>query len=132
MGRILAQKEGIDYKEIFSPVVKLKSILMLLVIVIQFDLVLEQMNVKTTFLYSHLEEKIYMKQLEGYIQKGEENKMCLLKKSFYGLKQSPRQWYKQFDSFMIKIKYNQCEYDSCVYFKQSDDPYICCYMWMIC
>jgi len=47
--------------------------------------------------------------------------VCLLKKSLYGLKQSPRQWYKRFDSFMIKVKYNRCEYDSCVYFKQSND-----------
>jgi len=39
----------------------------------------------------------------------------------YRLKQSPRQWYKQFDSFMIKAKYNRCEYDSCIYFKQNDD-----------
>jgi len=29
---------------------------------------------------------------------------------------------KRFDSFMIKERYNRCEYDSCVYFKQSDDP----------
>ena len=48
--------------------------------------------------------------------------MCLLTKSLYGLKQSPRQWYKRFDSFMIKARYNRCEYDSCVYFKQNDDP----------
>jgi len=63
-----------------------------------------------------------MKQPEGYIQEGKENKMCLLKKSLYGLKQSPKQWYKRFYSFMIKAKYNRCEYDSCIYFKQSDDP----------
>jgi len=62
-----------------------------------------------------------MKQPEGYIHEGKENKMCLLKKSLYGLKQSPRQWYKRFDSFMIKTKYYRYEYDSCVYFKQSDD-----------
>ena len=29
---------------------------------------------------------------------------------------------KRFDSFKIKVRYNRCEYDSCVYFKQSDDP----------
>jgi len=79
------------------------------------------MDVKTTILHGELEEKIYvMKQPEGYIQESKENKMCLLKKSLYGLKQSPRQWYKQFYSFMIKVRYNRCEYDS-VYFKQSDD-----------
>ena len=63
-----------------------------------------------------------MKQHEGYIQEGKENKVCLLSKSLYGLKQSPRQWYERFNSFMIKIRYNRCEYDSCVYFKQSNDP----------
>ena len=64
-----AQKEGINNK-IFSPVVKRTSIRILLTIVVQFDLELEQMDVKTAFLYSELEEKIYMKQSEGYIQKG--------------------------------------------------------------
>jgi len=63
-------------------------------IVIQFDLELEQMGVKTTFLHGELEEKIYMKQPESYIQEGKENKVCLLKKSLYGFKQSPGQWYK--------------------------------------
>jgi len=63
-----------------------------------------------------------MKQPEGYIQEDQENKVYLLKKSLYGLKQSPRQWYKQFDSFMIKARYNGCEHKSCVYFKQSDNP----------
>ena len=54
-----AQKESIDYNEIFSPVVKHTSIQILLVIVAQFDLELEQMNVKIIFLYSELEERIY-------------------------------------------------------------------------
>ena len=90
----------------FSPVVKHTSIRILLTIVVQFDLELEQMNVKIAFLYGELEEKIYMKQPEGYIQEGKENKVCLLNKSFFGLTQSPKQWYKQFDSFIIKTKYN--------------------------
>ena len=54
-----AQKEGIDYNEIFTPVVKHTSIRMLLTIVVQFDLELEQMDVKIAFLCGELEEKIY-------------------------------------------------------------------------
>ena len=52
---------------IFSPVVKHTSIQMLLAILVQFDLELKQMNVKITLLHGELEEKIYMKQPEGYI-----------------------------------------------------------------
>ena len=78
------------------------------------------MDDKTTFLHGEV-EKIYMKQPEGYIQEYKENKTCLLKKSLYGLKQFLMQWYKRFNSFMIKTRYNRYEYDSCVYFKQSDD-----------
>ena len=56
---------------------------------------------KTSFLYGELEEEIYMDQLEGFIVPDKENYVCKMKKSLYGLKQSPRQWYKRFDSFML-------------------------------
>ena len=55
-----------------------------------------------------------MKQPEAYIQKEQENNVCFLKMSLYELKQSPRKWYKRFNSFMIKARYNQYEYDSFV------------------
>jgi len=112
-----SQKEGIDCNGIFSLVVKHTFIRLLLTIMAQDDLELEQLNVKTIFLHGELEERIYMNQPEGFIQECQKNKMCLLKKSFYGLKQSPRQWYKRFDSFMIKVNYTRYEYESCVYFK---------------
>ena len=44
-----AQKEGIDYNEIFSPVVKHSSIRILLALVAQFNLELAQLDVKTAF-----------------------------------------------------------------------------------
>jgi len=56
-----AQKEGIDYNEIFSPIVKHTFIQMLLTTVAQLNLELEQMDVKIPFLYGELEEEIYMK-----------------------------------------------------------------------
>jgi hypothetical protein len=62
-----------------------------------------------------------MEQPEGFSQPGQEHLVCKLKKSLYGLKWSPRQWYKRFDSYMIKIGYKRCEYDCCVYVKSLDD-----------
>ena len=85
-----SQKEGIDYYEVFSPVVRHTSIRVLLSIIAAQDLELEQMDVKTAFLHGHLEESIYMEQPQGFREPGSKEKVCLLKKSLYGLKQSPR------------------------------------------
>ena len=52
-------------------------------IVAQGDLELEQLDVKTSFLPGEFEERIYMKQPEGFVQEGQKNKVCLLKKSLY-------------------------------------------------
>ena len=55
-----AQKKGIDFDEIFSPVVKMTSIRTILSLVVVEDLYLEQLDVKTTFLHGDLEEEIYI------------------------------------------------------------------------
>jgi Reverse transcriptase (RNA-dependent DNA polymerase) len=61
-----------------------------------------------------------MKQPEGFEIAAKEDHMCLLKKFLYGLKQSPRQWYKKFDSFMVNLNFSRSNYDSCVYLKKLD------------
>ncbi|GJW87533.1 retrotransposon protein, putative, ty1-copia subclass [Tanacetum coccineum] len=90
VARGFTQRESIDYNE------------------------LEQLDVKMSFLHGNLEEVIYMKQPQGYEQG---NKVCLLKKSLYGLKQSPRQWYKRFDEYMLSNGFKRSSYDSCVYYR---------------
>jgi len=72
----------------------------LLALVAQYDLNLDQLDVKTTFLHDDLDEEIYMTQPMGFKTADKENMICMLKKSLYKLKQSPRQWYKCFDSFI--------------------------------
>ena len=84
------QKEGVEYKETFSPVAMLKSIRILLSIAANLDYKIWQMNVKTTFLNGNLDEEIYMSQLEGFIEQGPEQKVCRLLKSIYELKQASR------------------------------------------
>ncbi|KAH9723409.1 Integrase catalytic domain-containing protein [Citrus sinensis] len=115
VARGFTQNEGIDFNEIFSLVVKHSSIRILLAMVALFDLELGQMDVKTAFLHGNLEEKILMSQPEGFKEQGHEEHVCLLKRSLYGLKQSPRQWYRRFDQFMISNGYYRSKYDSCVY-----------------
>jgi len=110
-----SQVEGVDYHEVFSPVVKHTSIRILLSLTAMFDLELEQLDVKTAFLHGKLDEQIYMQQPEEFIAPGDEEKVCLLKKSLYGLKQSPRQWYLRFDLFMFNQGFIRSKFDSCVY-----------------
>ena len=86
-----AQRNGKEYDEIFAPVVRHTSIRILLAIVAIHDLELEQLDVKTAFLHGDLDEHIYMVQPEGFVVDGKSNMVCKLKKSLYGLKQSPRQ-----------------------------------------
>lgn len=120
VARGFSQQEGIDFNEIFSPVVKHTSIRMLLAIVAYNNWELQQLDVKTAFLHGELEERILMSQPEGFTVPGSEGKVCRLKKSLYGLKQSSRQWYKRFDDHMIKSGFRRSLYDSCVYIKERD------------
>ncbi|KAG8497429.1 hypothetical protein CXB51_008736 [Gossypium anomalum] len=113
--------KGVDFTDVFFPVVKHSLIRALLDIVAMHDLELEQLNVKTVFLHGELEENIYMQQPEGFTVSEKEDYVCSLKKSLYGLKQSPRQWYKRFDSFMTSHNFKRSSFDSCVYFKKNSD-----------
>ena len=78
--------EGIDYHEIFSPVVKLVSTHIVLALVALLDLELEQLDVKTTFLHGDLDEEIYMEQPECFVHHQKGRLVCKLKKSLYCLK----------------------------------------------
>ena len=81
-----SQKEGVDFNEIFSPVVRHTSIRVLLAIVANQYFELEQLDVKTAFLHGRLEENILMKQSEGFEVQGKERYVCQLQSSLYGLK----------------------------------------------
>ncbi|KAL4032228.1 hypothetical protein IC575_005296 [Cucumis melo] len=59
-----------------------------------------------------------MLQPEGFEVKGKENLVCRLNKSLYGLKKTPRCWYKRFDSFIVSLGYNRLNADPCAYFKR--------------
>ena len=81
-----SQREGIDFKETFSPVSTKDSFRVIMAIVAHFDLELHQMDVKTPFLNGDLDEGVYMEQPTGFVEVGKEDLVCKLNKSIYGLK----------------------------------------------
>ena len=90
------QKEGEDYFDTYSQVVRLMTMRVLPSLAASHGLLVHQMDVKTTFLNGELEEEIYMDQPDGFIAKGQEGKVCKLLKSLYGLKQAPKLWHEKF------------------------------------
>ena len=82
-----------------------------------YDFEVEKMDLKTTFLHGDLKEEIYMSQPENFVEKGKGNLVCKLKRSLYGLKQSPRMWYQNFDTYVLSLGFPRSKFDHCVYYK---------------
>jgi len=95
-----AQQEGIDFQETYTPVVRYNTIRCLLTLAAKYNLDLDHLDVVTAFLYGDLDEEIYMKQPEGFVTKGQEEKVCRLRKVIYGLKQGSFAWSKKFDEVL--------------------------------
>jgi hypothetical protein len=124
------QKEGEDYFDTYSPVAYLMTIRMLLSLAVSHDLLVHQMDVKTTFLNGELEEEIYMDQLDEFIANGQEENVCKLLKSLYGLKQVPKKWHKKFNRTLTSVGFIVNEADKCVYYRyvRGEGVILCLYV----
>ena len=109
------QVKGADYDETFSPVARLESLRTLVALSVQKGLQLHQVDITTAFLNGILEEEVYMHQPEVFVSKGQEHLVCKLKRSLYGLKQSPRCWNSTLDEFLKQLGFVQSTGDPCIY-----------------
>ncbi|GJU10806.1 retrovirus-related pol polyprotein from transposon TNT 1-94 [Tanacetum coccineum] len=91
------QKSGIDYFDTYALVTRISTIRLLIAMSSIHNLIIHQMDVKIAFLNGELDEKVYMNQPQGFNMLGNENKVCKLIKSLYGLKHAPKQWHQKFD-----------------------------------
>ena len=109
------QRFGLDYEETFSPVVRFEPIRSIVSLGIQHKLQLHQMDVSTAFLHGELTEEVYMRQPEGFIEPGKEHLVCRLKRSIYGLKQSPRCWNHALHTQLKTMGFKQTSSYPCLY-----------------
>ncbi|CAI7789270.1 unnamed protein product [Closterium sp. NIES-54] len=103
------QKEKVDYKELFAPVVKLTTLKTLLAGAAIKGWVVKQMDVTTAFLNGVLEKEIFMAQPEGFDDGS--GRVLRLKKALYGLKQAPRQWYLKLRGVLEEIGFTPSTVD---------------------
>jgi hypothetical protein len=117
VARGFTQTYGIDYDETFAPVAKMNTIRVLLSLAANMDWPLKQFDVKNAFLHGNLSEEVYMDLPPGYGTNPSTNLVCKLKKSLYGLKQSPRAWFGRFTQSMRQFGYKQSNSDHTLFFK---------------
>jgi Reverse transcriptase (RNA-dependent DNA polymerase)/gag-polypeptide of LTR copia-type/Integrase core domain/GAG-pre-integrase domain len=114
------QTYGIDYQETFAPVAKMNTVRVLLSVAVNSDWDLYQMDVKNAFLQGTLEEEVYMTLPPGYqIHIKDNNIVCKLNKSIYGLKQSPRAWYAKLSHSLLSHNFIKSSADSSLFIKHS-------------
>ena len=125
-----SQKEGIDYDETFSPVVRHESVRAILSAAATNDFEILQLDVKTAFLHGELSEEIFMDQPTGFTSSAHPTHVCRLQKSLYGLKQASRSWNIKFDGLLVKLGFIRRPIDSCVYHRPDDDGIIFLAIWV--
>ena len=86
-----SQRPGLDYNESFAPTFCPATLRIIMAMSAVEDLELHSVDITAAFINGDLDEEIYMKQPEGF-HIGSPSKVCHLRKSLYGLKQSARQW----------------------------------------
>ncbi|GKA00182.1 retrovirus-related pol polyprotein from transposon TNT 1-94 [Tanacetum coccineum] len=95
------QEEGIDFEESFAPVARLDAIRIFLTYPAHMNMIVYQIDVKTTFLNGILREEVYVSQPDGFVDQDNLNHVYKLKKALYGLKQAPRAWYDLLSKFLL-------------------------------
>lgn len=118
------QKKGIDYNEVFAPVVRQTPFRILLTIAGHKDWIVRHYDVKNAFLNGELSDMIYMKQPEGYEVKGQKDLALRLNKSIYGLKHAANVWNKSLDNLLKSCGFQQSKVDLCLYTKILKETYV--------
>ena len=122
------QVPGLGFHETYASTCKPETMRILLALAAQWGLHLHQMDVKTAYLNSPLTEIVYMEQPEGFTEG--KDKVCLLQRSVYGLKQAGRDWYQTLSPFLEETGFNRSKNDYCLFTSNVEDELCYVLVWV--
>ncbi|KAK9073638.1 hypothetical protein SSX86_007962 [Deinandra increscens subsp. villosa] len=105
------QEHGIDYHETFSPVVKSTTIRLVLSLAVTNKWLMRQLDFKNAFLHGDLNETIFLRQPQGFVNNEHPGYVCKLQKSLYGLKQAPRAWFEKLSAVLLQLGFKGSKTD---------------------
>jgi hypothetical protein len=113
------QVEGVDFFDTFAPVVQWSTIRLLLMVSLMLDLATRQVDYTAAFLHAPLDDEVYCHMPRGYRQEG---KVLKLKRSLYGLRQSPKNFFEHLKEKLESLGFEQSSADPCLFIQ---DKMIC-------
>ncbi|RVW96895.1 Retrovirus-related Pol polyprotein from transposon RE1 [Vitis vinifera] len=116
VAKVYTQIYGCDYSDTFSPIAKIASVRLFLSMAAICYWPLYQLDIKNAFLHGEFLEELYMEQPPGFVAQGESGLVCKLRRSLYGLKQSPRAWFGHFSSVVQEFGMLRSEADHSVFY----------------
>ena len=118
-GTLNKHKDGFDFHETFSLVVKQTTIRVVLSLALSKGWLIRQLDVNNAFLNGDLKEDIYLQQPEGFADVSKSNLVCKLHKSLYGLKQAPRAWFERLQNVLVSSGFTCTKSDQSLFVKNS-------------
>lgn len=106
------QRYGLDYAETFSPVINSTTVCLVLQHAVSNDWGIRQLDVNNAFLQGTLEDKVYVTQPPGFVDKDHPHHVCRLRKTLYGLKQAPRVWYEELKRTLLAAGFQNSTADT--------------------
>ena len=115
-----SQREGIDYEEVFAPVIGITTLRILLSICAKSNLIFRTIDINSAYLYADIDKEIYMNIPEGYNGNFTKGDVLKLEKGLYGLKQAGKLWYEELRNTILSIGFKQSIFDPGLYNKIID------------
>src|SRR5690606_23458211 len=120
-----SQQAGIDYNETYAPVTRYDTLRFVIAVATNLNLNLDQLDIKTAFLYGNLDEEVWMNPPPAICLDGKD---LHLMKSHYGYKRATMKSYEKLSSVLARLGFSLSAFDPCVYFFSSEQTFIVVYV----